>query len=68
MHVARLNIGMAEYNTMGKQRGSKNRCVIHGIRDGTLRRKGNTYLVILVSWILVHVLTFSLGQIIRNFQ
>ncbi len=43
---------MAEYNTMGKQRGSKNRCVIHGIRDDTLRWKGNTYLVILVSWIL----------------
>ena len=31
MHVARLNIGIAEYNTMGKQRGSKNRCAIHGI-------------------------------------
>ncbi len=27
-------------------------CVIHGIRDGTHRWKGNTYLVILVSWIL----------------
>ncbi len=54
MHVARLNIGMAEYNTMGKQKGSKYRCVIHGIRDGTLRWKRNTYLVILVSWILAN--------------
>ena len=31
MHVARLNIGMTEYNTMGKQRWSKYRCVIHNI-------------------------------------
>ncbi len=45
--------------TMGKQRGSKIRCVIHGIRGGTLRWKGNTYLVILVSWILGFIqLTF----------
>ena len=57
MHMARLNIGMAEYNAMGKQRGSKNRYVIHGIRDGTLRWKGNTNLVILVSLILA--CTFS---------
>ncbi len=49
-----LNIGMAEQNTMGIQREYKNRCVIHGIRGGTLRWKGNAYLVIIVSWILGH--------------
>ncbi len=27
MQVARLKIGIAEYNTKGKQRESKNRCV-----------------------------------------
>ena len=56
MHMARLNTGLFLYiNTMGKQSGSKNRCVIYGIRDGTLRWKGNTYMVNLVSWILALV-------------
>ncbi len=52
MCVARLNICMAECTTLEKQRGSKNRCVMHGIRGGTLRWKGITNLVFLVSWIL----------------
>ncbi len=47
-----LNIVMAEQNTIGIQWESKNRCVIHDIRGGTLRWKGNAYLVIFVSWIL----------------
>ncbi len=52
MHVARLEIGMAEYNTTRKQRDLKIDVYLHGIRDGTHRWKGNTCLDILVSWIL----------------
>ena len=49
-----LNIGMAEWNTIGIQWESKYRCVIHGIRGDTVIWKGNAYLVILVSWILAN--------------
>ena len=44
-----LPIGILDF-CMGIQRESKNRC---GIRGGTLRWKGNLYLIILVSWILI---------------
>ncbi len=40
----------------GKQSRFKNRGVIHGIRDGILRWKSNTYPIILVSWILAQTL------------
>ncbi len=63
MHVAMLNIDMDEQNTIGIQWESKNRCVTHGIRGGTLKWKGDAYLVILVSWILDVHIGYSLSVI-----
>ena len=62
---AKYRHGWIEYNAhsgnvmwMGIQWESKNRCVIQGTRGGTVRWKGNAYLVILVSRILDSAHTF----------
>ena len=50
--------------TIGIQWESKNGC---GIRGLTIGRKGNTYLVILVSWILAGGNTMSLSNILPRY-